>query len=93
MIEVDCVDAADPLAFTVLVKDEKGETRHLVSLARADARRLGGENPPEQVITAAFRFLLDRQPKEQILARFDVSLIARYFPEFEQRLPAHLAQA
>jgi hypothetical protein len=39
---------------------------------------------------AAFRFLLEREPKESILARFDVSVIARYFPEFERELPRYL---
>jgi hypothetical protein len=42
------------------------------------------------VVDAAFRFLLDREPKEAILARFDVSLIAQYFPEFEEELPRYL---
>jgi hypothetical protein len=27
--------------------------------------------------------LLEREPKEAILRRFDVSVIGRYFPEFE----------
>jgi hypothetical protein len=33
------------------------------------------------MIEAAFRFLLAREPKESILARFDVSVISRYFPQ------------
>ena len=41
---------------------------------------------------ATFRFLLDREPKESILTRFDVTVIARYFPEFERELPRYLAQ-
>jgi hypothetical protein len=34
--------------------------------------------------------LLDREPKESILRRFDVTVISRYFPEFEQELPHYL---
>lgn len=45
---------------------------------------------PERLVKAAFRFLLDREPKEAIMARFDVSVIARYFPEFECELPRYL---
>jgi hypothetical protein len=41
-------------------------------------------------VRAAFAFLLDREPKEAILARFDVAVIARYFPEFERELPRYL---
>ena len=40
---------------------------------------------------AAFRFLLDREAKEQILAHFDITVISRYFPEFERELPRYLA--
>ncbi len=43
-------------------------------------------------ITRAFRFLLDREPKESILRRFDVMTISRYFPEFERELPRYLSQ-
>ncbi len=39
-----------------------------------------------------FGFLLDREPKESILGRFDVTVIARYFPEFERELPNYLSR-
>jgi hypothetical protein len=44
------------------------------------------------MVEAAFQFLLDREPKESILVSFDVSVIARYFPEFERELPRYLAR-
>ncbi len=48
-------------------------------------RKLAGqEASPERVIEAAFEFLLDREPKESILSSFDVTVISRYFPIFEQ---------
>jgi hypothetical protein len=53
---------------------------------------IAGMHTPERLIEAAFRFLLDREPKESILRRFDVSVIARYFPEFERELPRYLAK-
>jgi 2-polyprenyl-6-methoxyphenol hydroxylase-like FAD-dependent oxidoreductase len=34
---------------------------------------------------------LDREPKESILRRFDVTVISRYFPEFERELPHYLS--
>ena len=30
--------------------------------------------------------LLEREPKESILGRFDVSVIGRYFPDFESAI-------
>ena len=80
----------DPLIFDVTLREGKSETRHRVSLSKEDHARLGGGAQGEAVITAAFRFLLDREPKEAILARYDVSVISRYFPEFETTLARDL---
>jgi hypothetical protein len=44
-----------------------------------------GKHTPERCLEAAF--LLDREPKESILGRFDAAVISRYFPEFERELP------
>ena len=38
------------------------------------------------------RFLLDREPKELILGAFDISVIRRYFPEFDDALSRYLAR-
>ena len=86
--------ADDPLAFDVVVREGQGETRHHVTMSRATAERLAaGQHTPESCLEAAFRFLLDREPKEAILSRFDVDVIKRYFPEFERELPRYLARA
>jgi len=83
MIDVKLTGSGDPMEFEVTIRDGKGETHHRVTLARAEACRLAAECSPDQCVAAAFRFLLDREAKEQILRRFDVSVISRYFPEFE----------
>ena len=97
MIEIHRNDEGALLGFDVVVREGKTETRHRVTMAKASFERLAASArmaakpcTPEAVIEAAFRFLLDREPKESILARFDVSVIARYFPEFEQALPRYL---
>jgi hypothetical protein len=93
MIEVVQTGSSDPLAFQVVVRDGKGETRHDVTMAADTFERLShSEHGPDRVVEAAFCFLLDREPKESILRRFDVEIIARYFPEFERELPRYLAQ-
>jgi hypothetical protein len=94
MIEVRRVADGDPLEFEVVVRDDAGETRHRVTVARATCDWLAaGKHTPEAYLDAAFRFLLAREPKEAILRRFDVSVIARYFPEFERELPRYLANS
>ena len=93
MFEVKCISEADPLEFEVVAREGNGESRHRVAMTRATWQRLtSGKHAPERCIEAAFRFLLDREPKESILTRFDVTVIARYFPEFERELPRYLAQ-
>ena len=56
-------------------------------------RLTAGKHTLELCLEAAFRFLLDREPKESILSRFDVTVISRYFPEFEQELPRYLSRS
>jgi hypothetical protein len=90
MIEVKRIKDGDSLEFDITVRDANGESRHQVTIARKACERLGAGHTPEHVLEAAFRFLLDREPKESILSRFDVSVIARYFPEFERELPGYL---
>lgn len=92
VISVTQTGHSDPLGFDVSISDGSSETRHHVTMSRQDFEALsGGRCTPERCIEASFRFLLDREPKEAILTRFDVSVIARYFPEFEEKLPAYIA--
>jgi hypothetical protein len=93
MIQVRLTAERDPITFDVVVSEGKGETRHHVTMSRELCERLtAGKHTPERCLEAAFRFLLDREPKESILRRFDVTEISRYFPEFEREMPHYLAQ-
>ncbi len=94
MIEVRRTSDGDPLAFDVIVREGGTQTRHQVTMARATCERLtAGRHTTEACVEAAFRFLLDREPKESILKHFDVTVIARYFPEFERELPGYLTRS
>jgi hypothetical protein len=93
MIEVRRISEGGPLDFEVVVREGEGETRHNVTMSREMCERLtAGKYSPERCLEAAFHFLLDREPKESILRRFDVTVISRYFPEFERELPHYLSQ-
>lgn len=88
MIDVIQTNDGDPLEFEVTVSEEGSETTHRVTMDRATYQRLsGGAIAPTECVEAAFRFLLDREPKESILSRFDISVISRYFPDFTQEFP------
>jgi hypothetical protein len=91
VIQVRQTGDGDPFEFDVVVREGNGESRHRVTMARATWQRLtGGRQPPDVCLEACFRFLLDREPKESILASFDVEVIGRYFPGFERDLPGYL---
>jgi hypothetical protein len=82
-------EEADRLHLRVVVREGSGASKHDVTLAKRDLERLGraGEDAPA-FVKRCFEFLLEREPKESILARFDVSVIGRYFPEFEREIAA-----
>lgn len=74
-------------SFHVTVHDDDSSSEHDVTLSAADFERLGSKHrSPEEFVRACFDFLLEREPKESILPRFDVSVISTYFPEFESKI-------
>ena len=90
-IEVQRTDHGDTYELQVTVKEGRGESRHRVTLRKTDYERLsGGKLSPEALVTESFRFLLEREPKESILRSFDLTVIGRYFPEYEREIARRL---
>ena len=81
----------EPLVFEATIEEAGSATRHRVTLSQQDVGRLRHGAAPEAIVEAAFRFLLDREPKDPDSARFDISLISQYFPDFETRLIDYLS--
>lgn len=74
-------------AYLVRVDDGSTQSMHTVTVSGEDYERLGsGHGSKEEFLRACFEFLLEREPKESILSTFDVSVIPRYFPEFEDEI-------
>ena len=93
-IEVTKLDKTKPdeTAFDVRVSEGKSETSHRVTLAGKDYERLsGGKVTPEELIRRSFEFLLEHESKESILARFDLTVISRYFPQYEKEIRKRLS--
>jgi hypothetical protein len=87
-IEVETLSDRD---YRVRVIEGASESAHRVTLKAEDFKRLaGGKAEPEELVRRSFEFLLEREPKESILARFDLSVIARYFPEYENEIARRL---
>jgi len=78
--------------FQVRVTEGNSSTSHHVTLKRVDYDRIAaGKIGPGELIHRSFEFLLENEPKESILARFDLTAIGRYFPNFEREIQHRLA--
>jgi hypothetical protein len=84
MIEVKKKDGQE---FVVKVEEEGTSRRYNVTLDESYYQDLtGGKITKEVLIKKSFEFLLEREPKESILSKFNLRVIGRYFPEFEEKI-------
>ena len=73
------------MVFNVTVSDSAGSTQHRVTLTDATYQRLtGGKVDPVACVESAFKFLLERESKSDILPSFDINVINMSFPSFEK---------
>jgi hypothetical protein len=91
-IDVACAAAGDGWACSVRVREDRGATDHEVAIRPADASAhgVGGIDDAERLVRETFTFLLEREPKESILRTFDLSVVGRYFPEFDREIRRRL---
>jgi hypothetical protein len=86
-IDVRLIEPGERSRWEVTVTEGGSSTTHEVSVSDVEIGRLGtGYDSEQEFVRACFEFLLAREPKEQILSRFDVTDISRYFPEFEREI-------
>lgn len=74
LASVRVTDGASTREFEVAVSE--------VELARLDPYA----TDPGDLVRRSFEFLLIREPKESILRSFGLSVIERYFPEYEREI-------
>jgi hypothetical protein len=87
-IEVEKVSEGE---FQVRVIEGKSQTSHRVTLKAADYERIAaGKVEPAELVRKSFEFLLENEPKESILSKFDLTVIGRYFPNFESDIRRRL---
>ena len=71
------------------VRQAGGSTHHTVTVSRSDLARWGrgeSDGDVEDLLRRSFAFLLERETATSILRRFELSVIQRYFPEYDQQL-------
>jgi hypothetical protein len=89
MVTVSVAPQADGWVCEVSVEHEGERSQHTVAVTSEDLARWGrGDGPDavEELVARSFGFLLEREPPSSILRRFDLSVIRRYFPEYDQQL-------
>ena len=78
------VEKINDTTYTVTVEGST-RTTHEVTVSSSYYRELtGGNIPCETLIKKSFEFLLEREPNTSILSSFDLTVINRYFPEYER---------
>lgn len=86
---ISIVSAGDG-RFRVTVEEGMTRTVHDVTVTPENVERLAPGTTPERLVEASFRFLLEREPKEAILRRFELPAIERYFPEYPDTIRERL---
>ncbi|MBA7664614.1 hypothetical protein ES703_72675 [subsurface metagenome] len=71
-----------------VILGEKGDKRQYIVSLDDDYYYLltQGKIDKEELIRKSFQFLLEREPKESILPKFNLKVIKSYFPEFEKEI-------
>ena len=93
-IDVRCTAATEGWRCEATVNDGQTAGRHAVTVASEDAERLAiAHDQPgvERLVYETFAFLLEREPRASILGSFDLTIVGRYFPDFEAEMAHRLA--
>ncbi|HVH62611.1 MAG TPA: hypothetical protein VNA65_03315 [Candidatus Dormibacteraeota bacterium] len=61
-------------------------TKHVVTVSRSELERWGRGADVDDLVKRSFEFLLERERPSSILRRFELSVIQRYFPEYDERI-------
>ena len=77
---------ASGTTYRVTVEERGQRTTHDVTVDPRHVERYAPGATPERLLEASFEFLLEREPKEAILSRFDLPVIERYFPEYARTI-------
>jgi hypothetical protein len=82
-VEVRCTADGKGYRCAVDVSDTTGTSHHVVRVSPKDFERWSRERSAEELVADSFAFLLEREPRASILKEFDLSVIRRYFPEYD----------
>lgn len=86
-IKVECAPLDGGWLARVTVADNGSSREFEVAVSAAELARFDPTAAdPTSLVRRSFEFLLAREPKESILRSFGLSVIGRYFPEYEREI-------
>jgi hypothetical protein len=75
----------------VTVGDDAGATIHDVTVDRATQEDMAFRATAEELVRASFEFLLEREPRESIMRRFELPIIGRFFGDYREEIRRRLS--
>ena len=79
--------------WTFLVELGRGDNliEYYVDVGREYWTRLTGRRvEPADLVESTFKFLLDKEPKEMIMKKFNLSDVSKSFPQYEGEIKANV---
>jgi hypothetical protein len=85
------VAASGAGVYQVVVRQGSTSTEHRVTVPPGMTDDLGLAGTDEStLVQESFAFLLEREPAGSILRQFELTVIGRYFPEYDQEIRRRL---
>jgi hypothetical protein len=94
-IDVACVEIDGGWSCAVRVADQRSTSEHEVAVDEIDLPpALDGAElaDVETLVRTTFEFLLEREPKESIMRRFELPVVSRYFPDYPEVIERRLSR-
>jgi hypothetical protein len=83
---ISCRPAESGWHCTVTLGDDAGATIHEVTVDREVLQDLAPGATPEELVRVSFEFLLEREPREAIMRRFELPIIGRFFGDYRDEM-------
>jgi hypothetical protein len=88
---VSCRTADSGWHCTVTLGTDAAATAHEVSVDREVLEDMAPGATPEELVRVSFEFLLEREPREAIMRRFELPIIGRFFGDYRDEMLRRLA--
>ena len=83
---VSCRPAENGWHCSVVLGDDAAATTHEVTVDREVIDDLAPGATPEDLVRVSFEFLLEREPREAIMRRFELPIIGRFFGNYRDEM-------